>query len=285
MYVPNNAAHVNIQPDAQTIVEPVRPAGIFATVAPTLLGRGLALIPVGDDKKPFFPGFQHWKYCPGKTAIDKMAVRYRDANVAILCGLSGVVVVDFSSPTGLRSVAALCAERGASLVSGTTGLAPDDEAVIAAAARRVPVLRAANFSLGVAALQRALDAALAALPASWDVEIIERHHRRKADSPSGTALALARAVQERRGAQAALRLGRSGLTGERPAGEIGMHSVRGGTWVGDHSVLLAGDGEWIELRHVAEDRAAFASGALAAARFVAQAKPGLYTLGDLLGGR
>jgi 4-hydroxy-tetrahydrodipicolinate reductase len=198
---------------------------------------------------------------------------------------AGDVVIDFSGAPAVGALATLCAERGAPLVSGTTGLSSADEAVIAEAAKRVAVLRAANFSLGVAALQRALDAALTALPSTWDVEIVERHHRRKLDSPSGTALALARRVQAVRGGAAAIRHGRSGATGERPAAEIGMHSLRGGTWVGDHTVLIAGEGEWIELRHVAQDRAAFASGALAAARFVAQARPGLYTVDDLLGDR
>jgi len=147
----------------------------------------------------------------------------------------------------------------------------------------VAVLRAANFSLGVAALKRALGAALAGLPRSWDVEIVERHHRRKVDSPSGTALMLAAEAARRRGSPGmAVRSGRQGRVGPRPAEEIGVHALRGGTWVGDHAVILAGEGEWIELRHVAEDRAAFAHGVLAAARFVARATPGLYTVDDLL---
>ena len=197
---------------------------------------------------------------------------------------AGDVVIEFSSPEGCRSAAALCAERGAALVSGTTGLGPDDERAVRAAAARVAVIRAANFSLGVAALHRAMEAAIAALPRSWDIEIVERHHRRKADSPSGTALALAHRAGERRGlGESAFKFGRSGRVGERPQDEIGIHSVRGGSWVGDHAVLMAGEGEWIELRHVAQDRSAFASGALAAARFVAAAKPGLYTLDHVLG--
>jgi 4-hydroxy-tetrahydrodipicolinate reductase len=196
---------------------------------------------------------------------------------------AGDVVVEFSSPEGCRAAAAICAGRGAALVSGTTGLAPGYEADVEKAAARVPVLRAANFSLGIAALRRALEAALGALPASWDIEIVERHHRRKADSPSGTALALAAAARGLRGwSEDALRFGREGRVGPRSATEIGIHAVRGGSWVGDHEVLLAGEGEWLELRHVATDRAAFAHGALAAARFVASARPGLYTLDDVL---
>jgi 4-hydroxy-tetrahydrodipicolinate reductase len=195
---------------------------------------------------------------------------------------AGDVVVDFSSPEGTLEAAGLCAARGAPLVTGTTGLGEAHAAALQAAGARVAVLQAANFSLGVLALQRALRAALRALPPTWDVEIVERHHRQKADSPSGTALVLAEEVRAVRGtASATLRHGREGRVGPRPAGEVGMHAVRGGTWVGDHTVLMAGEGEWLELRHVAQDRAAFAAGALAAARFVAQAPPGRYTLEHL----
>jgi 4-hydroxy-tetrahydrodipicolinate reductase len=198
----------------------------------------------------------------------------------------GDVVIEFSSPAGSRRIAELCAERGAPLVSGTTGLSDADEAAVRAAAQRVAVVRAANFSLGVAILHQALEAAMSVLPDDWDIEIIERHHRHKVDSPSGTALALAQRAAKWRGVgEDAMRAGRSGRTAGRPAGEIGMHSVRGGSLVGDHTVLLAGEGEWIELRHVAQDRSAFARGALAAARFVAHASPGFYTLEDVLAGR
>src|SRR6185436_17148754 len=127
---------------------------------------------------------------------------------------------------------------------------------------------AANFSIGIAVLRRALAAAMAGLPEGWDVEIVERHHRGKADAPSGTALVLARDAAGARGwGDDVFRHGRSGRTGARPAREIGMHAVRGGAWVGDHAVLLAGPGETLELRHTADDRLAFAHGALAAARF------------------
>jgi 4-hydroxy-tetrahydrodipicolinate reductase len=198
----------------------------------------------------------------------------------------GDVVIEFSSPAGARQMAELCVARGAPLVSGTTGLSEADEAAIRTAAQRIAVVRSANFSIGIALLHRALAAVLAARPADWDVEIIERHHRHKADSPSGTALALAQRVLESRGAEEGkLRAGRSGRSSGREKNEIGMHSVRGGSMVGDHTVLLAGEGEWLELRHVAQDRAAFARGALAAARFVARARPGFYTLEDVLTGR
>lgn len=199
----------------------------------------------------------------------------------------GDVVVDFSSPEGAIEACRLCAERGAALVSGTTGLSAAAEAQLDRLALQVPVLRASNFSLGVLALRRALAAALASLPPEWDIEIVERHHRRKVDAPSGTALTLARDVAAVRGlTDVALRHGREGRTGERPRDEIGMHALRGGSFVGDHEVVLAGEGEWLELRHVAQDRSAFAHGVLAAARFVAHAGPGRYHLEDLMtGGR
>jgi 4-hydroxy-tetrahydrodipicolinate reductase len=200
---------------------------------------------------------------------------------------AGDVAVEFSSPDACAALATLCAARGAPLVSGTTGLDDAQVEAVRAAARRVPVARAANFSLGVAVLRRTLQAALDVLPPGWDVEIVERHHRSKVDSPSGTALRLAEDAAAHRGAgDHAIRCGRErARTGPRPAGEIGVHAVRGGTWVGDHAVLLAGEGEWLELRHVAQDRLAFAHGALAAAEFVARAQPGLYTLEDVLAAR
>ena len=195
---------------------------------------------------------------------------------------AGDVVIEFSAPAVAALTATRCAERGARLVSGTTGLDPAEEGAIRAAAQHTAVLRASNFSVGVLALRRVLAAALAALP-GWDLEIVERHHRDKVDSPSGTALTLARDALAARGwPEQALRFGRSGRVGARPDAEIGIHAVRGGSWVGEHTAMLAGPGETLELRHVAQDRLAFAHGALKAARFVADAPPGLYTLEAVL---
>src|SRR5207249_3308385 len=144
--------------------------------------------------------------------------------------------------------------------------------------RAVDAAAAGAADLGIAA-RVDVRATLAALPPDWDVEIVERHHRHKKDSPSGTALLLAGDVRQARSLpETALRYGREGMVGQRPPGEVGVHSVRGGSWVGDHQVLLAAEGEWMELRHVAQDRAAFARGALAAVRFVATAGAGWYTI-------
>jgi 4-hydroxy-tetrahydrodipicolinate reductase len=194
----------------------------------------------------------------------------------------GDVAVEFAGPEAAVATARACATRGAALVSGGTGLSSAQEAALREASASSAILRSANFSLGILALRRALSAVLSAIP-SWDLEIVERHHRNKKDSPSGTALALARQAAEARGWPASsLRHGREGMAGARPDAEIGVHSVRGGSWVGDHSVLLAGPGEWLELRHVAQDRGAFARGALAAAEFLVNAAPGLYTFEDIL---
>ena len=200
------------------------------------------------------------------------------------CVERGDVVIEFSSPAACREAADRCAERGAALVSGTTGLGEEEEAAVRAAGAKVAVVRAANFSLGVAILRRALAAALGAMPRGWDVEMVERHHRNKVDSPSGTALMLAADVAARRGfPPGSVRSGRTGQTGVRAAAEIGVSSVRGGGWVGDHEVLLAGECEWLELRHVVSERRAFAHGAIAAARFAAAASPGLHSMDEVAG--
>lgn len=194
----------------------------------------------------------------------------------------GDVAVEFAGPEGAVRAAEACAACGAGLVSGGTGLSEAQEQGLRRAAESAAILRSANFSLGILALRRALIAVLSAIP-EWDVEIVERHHRSKQDSPSGTALALARDAAGVRGYPASsLRHGREGRVGPRPHDEIGLHAVRGGSWVGDHTVLLAGPGEWLELRHVAQDRIAFARGALTAAEFVANARPGFYTFEAVL---
>lgn len=198
----------------------------------------------------------------------------------------GDVVIEFGTAAAAADAARACGAVGAALVSGSTGLSAEDERRLRDLARTVPVVRSANFSLGILALRAALKAALAVLPEGFDVEIIERHHRQKQDSPSGTALLLADDVARARGQdRAATRHGRQGAVGPRPPGEIGVHAVRGGDWVGDHTLLLGGMGEWLELRHVAQSRRAFAEGALAAARFVARAVPGFYTLEDVMAAR
>jgi 4-hydroxy-tetrahydrodipicolinate reductase len=185
------------------------------------------------------------------------------------------VIIDFSLPEG--TCALLEALPGVPLVTGTTGLDARVQAALARHARGAPVIAAPNFSRGVAFLARIAKEAAAALP-DWDVEIVETHHRRKRDAPSGTALKLARAVAAGRGQpfEDQALFGRFGETGERPPGQIGIHALRGGDVVGEHTIRLFGAGEVLELGHTATSRVAFATGALEAARRVVTLEPGLH---------
>lgn len=193
-------------------------------------------------------------------------------------------VVDFSAPAGFDAALAHCVRLGAAFVSGTTGLEAPQRARLAAAARAIPVLHAANFSLGIAVLARALRMAAAALPA-WDLEILEAHHARKVDAPSGTALALGRIAAAARGQEldAVAVHARDGLVGARPPGAIGFASIRAGDIVGEHTAILATAGERLELSHRATDRAIFARGALTAAAWLVGRPAGAYALEAVLG--
>lgn len=194
------------------------------------------------------------------------------------------VLIDFSAPTATLARARDCARRGVPLVIGTTGLPAEARAEIEKQiAARIPVLVAANMSLGVNLLVRLAEIAARALP-GYDVEIVEVHHRRKKDAPSGTARELAdRLLKALDRGEEALIYGREGITGARTSDEIAIHAVRGGDVVGDHTVIFAGEGERVELTHRATSREVFAQGALRAARFVAGQKPGLYSMQDVLG--
>lgn len=194
----------------------------------------------------------------------------------------GAVLVDFSSPDALPAVCALAQRCAVPLVSGTTGLAPSDQALLDATAREIPVLHATNTSLGVALLRRLVREAASALGPDFDVEIVEAHHRRKVDAPSGTALTLLGDVQAARSAETAVAHGRSGLVGARPSAEIGMHAVRGGTVVGEHTVHFLGPEERIELTHRAESRDVFARGAIRAALWLREQPAGRYTMDDVM---
>ena len=195
------------------------------------------------------------------------------------------VVVDFTSPEALSAnLDAACAGHTA-LVVGTTGLEAKHHAAIDAAARDIAVLQAANTSLGVTLLAQLVETAAARLGPDWDIEILELHHRHKRDAPSGTALALGEAAAKGRGttlAKARTVL-RDGIGPERAAGSIGFAALRGGSAAGDHMVLFAGNGERIELVHLAESRDIFAQGAVRAASWLAGHKPGRYTMTDILG--
>jgi 4-hydroxy-tetrahydrodipicolinate reductase len=206
---------------------------------------------------------------------------------AIVDGLAALeharadVVVDFSSPGATLALAPIAAAAGSAIVSGTTGLGMDVRAALDRAAQHVPVLWEPNMSVGVHVLTRLVAQSVAAL-SDWDVEIVEIHHRAKADAPSGTALRIAETVLSSRGAAARVVHGRHGNSGSRSAEEVGVHAVRGGDMVGDHIVLLMGGGERIELTHRATNRDVFAHGALRAARWIAARSPRLYTMRDVV---
>ncbi len=197
----------------------------------------------------------------------------------------GDVVVDFSSHTATPGVAALCAEHGKAMVIGTTGHSDEAKAQITSRKSQIPIVLSSNFSTGVNTLFWLTRKAAEILGPDFDLEIVEMHHRLKRDAPSGTARTLAEILASVRQQQLEqiLRHGRLGIVGERTAAEIGMHSVRGGDVVGDHTVIFAGVGERVELTHKASSRETFAKGALRAAEWVVQQKPGLYDMQDVLG--
>ena len=191
-------------------------------------------------------------------------------------------IIDFSTAAAVDVLVAYAAERGIPAVICTTGLSADQIATIREASEHVAILRSANMSLGINLLVKLLKEAAATLtPAGFDAEILEMHHRRKLDAPSGTAIMLADAVKEGAAEPMPLVYDRSGRHEARPSGEIGMASLRGGTVVGMHDVIFAGQDEVIEIKHTAASRAVFAKGAVQAAKFLAGKGPGLY---DMAGG-
>ena len=195
------------------------------------------------------------------------------------------VVIDFSSHAATVSVAALCAKHQKALVIGTTGHSDTDTFEIRRLAKEVPMVWASNFSTGVNTLFWLTRKAAEILGADFDLEVVEMHHRLKKDAPSGTAKSLAEILADVRKLHLneAARHGRVGMVGERMPGEIGVHSIRGGDVVGDHTVIFANTGERVELTHKASSRDTFANGALRAAEWLAKQKPGIYDMQDVLG--
>ena len=193
------------------------------------------------------------------------------------------VLVDFSGPVAFDAALALAVQRRAAFVSGTTNLRDEQYAALDNAAKTIPVLWASNFSLGVAMLVRLARRAAEALP-DWDCEIVELHHNRKQDAPSGTALTLGCAVAEGRGIalDERARYERHGQVGARLPGEIGFAALRAGDVAGEHTVFFASEGERIELTHRATNRDIFARGAVAAAIWLARREPGRYSVDDVL---
>lgn len=232
-----------------------------------------------------------------------VAARSKEVGVQIVCGVDRVCaelpfplyqsidevteqadsVIDFSSAQSLPSTLAFCKRRNLPVLLAATGYTDDDQKTIAEYAKAVAIFKTGNLSLGVNLLQLLVKKAAAALGESFDTEIIERHHNRKKDAPSGTALMLAESVKEGRKAQSTFVYGRHGLVGERDRAEIGIHAVRGGTIVGEHEVMFAGEDEIITLSHSARSRNVFANGALRAIAWLKDKPAGLYDMFDLLG--
>jgi 4-hydroxy-tetrahydrodipicolinate reductase len=235
----------------------------------------------------------------GACDRDGAEVLGRDCGVISGLGENGIVitgdplplfaaadaVLDFTAPEASLAHAELTAQARLVHVIGTTGFAPEHEEKLRAAARHARIVKSGNMSLGVNLLAALVRRAAAALGPEFDLEVLEMHHRNKVDAPSGTALLLGQAAAEGRGVdlnEAAVRV-RDGHTGARQEGTIGFATLRGGSVVGEHTVILAGEGERIELTHRAQDRSIFARGALKAALWGFDKKPGLYTMADVLG--
>jgi 4-hydroxy-tetrahydrodipicolinate reductase len=230
---------------------------------------------------------------PGSIAIGQ------DAGLLAGCGQMGVEIsgdalpaiagadglLDFTTPQSTVELAALAAQARIVHVIGTTGLNAADLRRIEAAARHAVIIRSGNMSLGINLIAALVERAARTLGPDFDIEIVEMHHRMKVDAPSGTALLLGEAAAKGRGIsleEHAVRV-RDGHTGPRRAGDIGFASLRGGTVVGNHKVIFAGPGERIEIAHAAEDRSIFARGAVQAALWGRNQKPGLYSMADVLG--
>jgi 4-hydroxy-tetrahydrodipicolinate reductase len=195
------------------------------------------------------------------------------------------VVIDFTTHEASAHHAELCAERGVAIVIGSTGFTPEHKARVAAASRRIPVVLSPNMSVGVNVLFELVHQAARVLGDAFDVEIVEIHHKKKRDAPSGTAVRLGEVAAEALGRDPAdaLCYSRHGILGERPPWQIGVQTLRGGDVVGEHTVFFCGEGERVELTHRATSREQFARGAVRAARWLLGKQPGLYDMADVLG--
>lgn len=253
------------------------------------MGRELVIACQRNAKLTLAAAFE----APGSDAIGQDAGRLatgEDADVAIAdasereqAGFD--VLVDFTRPQPCLDAVDDCVSAGAAIVIGTTGFDADQLARIDAAAERIPVVRAPNFSAGVNLTFKLIEMAAKALGDSVDIEVIEAHHRHKVDAPSGTALRIGEVLADATGRNLddCAVYARQGHTGERARETIGFQTIRGGDIVGEHMVLFAGDGERLEIAHKASSRQTFAGGAMRAASWAAQQPPGLYDMNDVLG--
>jgi 4-hydroxy-tetrahydrodipicolinate reductase len=253
------------------------------------MGRTLVrALAEADDMKLAFalerPGHASLGQDAGVLAgLQPNGIKLSDDALAALAASDAVL--DFTAPAASVAASELAAQARIVHVIGTTGFTEDDLARLKASARHAVIVKSGNMSLGVNLLAALVRRVAQTLGEEYDIEIVEMHHNKKIDAPSGTALMFGRAAAEGRGVPLAQRSvrGRDGMTGPRSAGDIGFASLRGGTVVGDHSVVFAGPAERIELTHRAEDRMIFARGALHAALWARGKKPGLYSMADVLG--
>ncbi len=217
------------------------------------------------------------------AGLGELGVAVTDDPLELFTKVDGIL--DFTSPAATTFFAGLAAQARIVHVIGTTGLTDDDETKLDAAARHATIIRAGNMSLGVNLLTALTERVAKALGEDFDIEIVEMHHRHKVDAPSGTAHMLGEAAAKGRDISLKERsvLSREGHTGARPQGDIGFAALRGGSVVGEHSVIFAGESERIELTHRAEDRSIYARGAVRAALWGREKGPGLYSMADVLG--
>lgn len=237
---------------------------------------------VGAVERPGSP--QLGKDVGELSGLGPIGVKISDDPLPVFAKADGVL--DFTMPAATVEFAGYAAQARIAHIIGTTGCTPEDDAKIAAAARHAPIVKSGNMSLGVNLLAVLVEQAARALsPEDFDIEVLEMHHKHKVDAPSGTALLLGKAAAEGRGIALPDHsvMAREGHTGARPAGSIGFATLRGGSVIGEHSVILAGLGERIVLSHHAEDRSLFASGAVTAALWARGRKPALYSMRDVLG--
>ncbi len=198
------------------------------------------------------------------------------------CTVEADALIDFSNPKSLPLFIPEAVKRGLPVVVATTGLSPEDIMLLNGASKAIPVFRSANMSLGINLLQQLVKNAAKILGDEFDIEIFEKHHKFKKDSPSGTALMLADSINEVRHEKLEYVFGREGGDALRKKGELGIHAFRGGTIVGEHDVYFAGTDELIQIGHKAYSRQVFATGAIAAARFICGLEPGMYNMEDLI---
>ena len=199
------------------------------------------------------------------------------------CNIQADCLIDFSSPKDVEDMLDYCVEKNLPCVLCTTGLSQDQLAKVDEASKKVAILKSANMSMGINLLLKMLKEAAGVLaPAGFDIEIVEKHHNLKLDAPSGTALALADSINEELGNEYEYVYDRSGRRMKRPVKEIGISAVRGGTIVGDHDVIFAGEDEVITFSHTAYSKAVFGKGAVQAAKFLAGKGPGFYNMGDVI---